>query len=832
MKKTIASCLSKIDKPLRYIDHELNAFHKDFEEAKTRFCFVYPDIYEIGISHLGLKILYTIINNHPEAMSDRAYTPWTDLGELLFKDKIPLSAIESKRDLKEFDCIGFTLQTELIYTNILYTLDLAQIPLRCENRTEEHPIILAGGINAVNPHPLSLFIDAFFIGEAEEGILQINDIFLKDKDRKKRLELLSELDFVYVSPFAKGGTSAFPTIARHIQKYTHFSHSESTHYPQLVPLLEGTHNRYTAEIMRGCTRGCRFCQAGMFYRPTREKDPQIVLNQLFEDTIKSGWNSCGLMSLSSSDYSQIKLLLNELVTRLKDTGVSLSLPSLRIDSIDSNLAELMNQLKKSGITLAIEAGTQRLRDTINKNITEKDIFSAVQYSIEAEVKLIKLYFMVGLPFETDEDIVGIVSLIEKIVNVTHRKMRINVSISPFVPKPFTPFQWAKMDDEDIVLNKVLKIKYALQKYKIVKINYHTIELSFLEAVLSRGDIETGYVIERAYQNGAKFDSWREYFDYSIWKNAANDLGFDWYKPINGYEIDDLLPWDNIDIGISKEFLKKEYQNAEKGVTTPDCRETGCTLCGACDVRQDLCGTDKCVPYRGGTDKCVPYGGGTDKSVVFKPQTPNPKLYRVYFSKINDLKYLSHLDFLRLLHRLLMLSGLPISFSQGFNPHPRTSFCPPLSSGIEGENEFFDIWLNEHRDANTILEGLSKTKLTDLNFHKVELLFENDKYKHNYIPISKIENEVLSVEFSKDIDLYVDRLDCYLSGNDTIIERERKGKTQFIDLKNSIHKIYFHDDKLLIIKRIQGASIFDILKKVFDINRENIDFLRIVRIGFD
>ncbi|MCL2064629.1 MAG: TIGR03960 family B12-binding radical SAM protein [Candidatus Cloacimonetes bacterium] len=832
MSTSKSSLLAKVEKPLRYINHELNAYHKSFDNAKARFCFIYPDIYEIGISHLGLKILYTIVNNYPDSIADRAYTPWFDLGDGLLKENLPLSALESKKSLKDFDCLGFTLATELTYTNILYTLDLAQIPLRSTDRNNEHPIIIAGGINAVNPHPLSLFIDAFFLGEAEEGFLKVIDIFIKEKDRIKRLKMLAELDFMYVSSEQKGKNK---TITKKALKYQTFSSSRNTHYPQLVPLLDVTHNRYTSEIMRGCTRGCRFCQAGMFYRPVREKDPEIVLEQLLTDTKNSGWNSCGLLSLSSSDYTHIKPLIKELTTNLQGSGISISMPSLRMDSIDSNITEMLNHLKKSGITLAPEAGTQRLRDIINKNLTEEEILESAKFTYEAGAKLIKLYFMIGLPFETEDDIDGIILLIEKILEKTKRKMRINISLSPFVPKPMTPFQWAKIENKDILLSKALKIKHALIKYKFIKISYHTIELSLLEAVLCRGDRDTGYVIENAYLNGAKFDSWKEFFDFNIWLKAAKNVDYDWNKAVNGFAIEEPLPWDNIDIGISKDFLINEFKKAEKGCKTPDCRNDECCNCGVCFsiISERLVTTKNLVREAiQDTIKKITEQQLTEKKKSSYVNNQNIQyLYRVYYSKINDLKYLSHLDFLRLIHRLLMLSGLPISFSQGFNPHPRTSFCPPLSSGVEGEKEFFDFWTDNISSEKEIIASLSKTKINDLIFYTTDLLFDKNKYKSKYIPISDFDIEFLEVEFFIDkskSDEYIRKYNAYVLSNDTIITKERKGIEKQFDLKNIIRDIDFNGKDLFIEKTIQGASVFDILKKIFDIDRDYVDNVKIIR----
>jgi radical SAM family uncharacterized protein/radical SAM-linked protein len=834
MNKNINNLLAQVEKPLRYIDHEINTFHKDFNAYNIKFCFIYPDTYELGISHLGIKILYSIINKQVDAMADRAYTPWPDFGDKLLAENIPLYAIESKRALKDFDCLCFTLQTELIYTNILYTLELAQINLRNTQRNNDDPIIMAGGINAINPQPLSLFIDAFFIGEAEEGIIEIKNIFKQEKSRQKRLERLAKLDYMYLPEYSKD-------ITIHAAKYMSFTKSEDTHFPQIVPLLEGTHNRYTAEIMRGCSRGCRFCQAGMFYRPVREKNPDIIIKQLISDIQNSGWDQASLMSLSSSDYTCIKPLLTELINTLSGTGTSLSLPSLRIDNLDLNLAELLNQIKKTGITLAPEAGTQRLRDVINKNLTEDDILNAIKFAFDAGAKLVKLYFMIGLPYEEDEDIEGIITLVENIIAFTNKKMRINVSISPFVPKPGTPFQWAKMNDEESVLKKALKIKHSLLKYKFIKISYHTIELSFLEAVLCRGDKDTAFVLESAYKDGAKFDAWREFFDYDIWTNAAKKLNYNWYKPINGFEIDSPLPWDNINIGVTKNFLKQELLKAQQAVTTPDCKTNvitnqnkhNCKACGACNTDNYVMLADKKTIISNDIQQpFIPMiKSQTDNTHPEIPQNLNIQsnyLYRIFYSKLNDLKYFTHLDFLRLVHRFLMLSNLKVTFSQGFNPHPKTAFCPPLSSGIEGENEFFDIWLSEYVDENILIKELQRFKIRDLEFTKAILCYKDKEYFKNYIPISAFDTELLNINFNNSypIEMYISQ---YITNINFTFTKVRKGKEKQVNLKDIIYSIEpLENNTLQIIKKINGASVFDILKFIFNIERHstgNIDICR-------
>jgi len=460
--------------------------------------------------------------------------------------------------------------------------------------------------------------------------------------------------------------------------------------------------------------------------------------------------------------------------------------------------------------------------------------------------------MIGLPFETDDDIEGIISLVEKINLATLRKMRINISISPFVPKVMTPFQWVSMDEECIVLKKALKIKQAFSRYKNIKVSYHTIELSFLEAVLSRGDSNTSYVIERAYMKGAKFDAWSEYFDYHLWQEAAEEVGYNWYKPIHGFDLSENLPWDNINIGITKEFLLKEYIKATKGILTNDCRKKECSQCGICNKgrKHMFAKWENILPM-------IKH----NRSHEYQSEISKKCLYRIYFSKLNELKYLSHLDFLRLIHRLLMHSRLPFMFSQGNNPHPKTSFCPPLSSGIEGENEFFEIWCFNFVEPDDLIKQLSKIKILDLHFFKAIVNYKDMVYDDNYVSINLYDIETIELDLTLDNNYYIPLskksqcddnrvvtylsdtnensqqldistlkkvLDLFLQSNDTIYKKTRKGTEVEIDLKEIILITSFHDNKLYITKRIKGASIYDIIHKVFGIERKNAACFRLLR----
>ncbi len=832
--------LSFVEKPGRYINHELNASYSSVNADKVNFCLAFPDVYEVGISHLGIKILYSILNRETDASADRVYAPWMDCVQLMKQHKIPLFALESKIAVKDFDVLGFTLQTEQNFTNILLMLELSGIPFYADQRDHSYPLIIGGGINAVNPEPLAPFFDAILIGEGEEAIIEFKDTIKNNRHLQKEELLLkiAQIDGFYVpSLYQEIQNKVLPLNPNipsviNIRKYSSFSNSHQTHNPQLVPWLEGTHNRYVAEIMRGCTRGCRFCQAGMFYRPTREREPELVINDILEGIRKNGWDEAGLLSLSSSDYTCIKPLLSELFNTLKSEGVSLALPSLRIDSIDDSLINLLNQIRKTGLTLAPEAGTQRLRDVINKNINEEDIFQAVDFAKNNGFRIIKFYFMVGLPFETEEDIDGIVDLIERVILYTNKKMALNVTISPFVPKPFTPFQWSAMDTKEELLRKVLKIKFQLQKYRMVKTKYHTIENSLMESVFCKLGRDAAKLLVQAYQNGAVFDGWNEFFKYEIWEKSASEIGFDLEIYRKEFDLKSVLPWDHINIDISKDFLVTEYQKSQNAILTSDCRFNDCTACGACVNTQ---------PY------FSKWNLENEVSAFEKPkiQYAQSYLYRIYYSKKDYLQFITHLDFLRMIHRLLSSARLPICYTQGFNPHPKTSYCPPLAIGIESENDFFDISLYESPDPKTVIEKLNSYHVKGLNFHfcivlpddktnnsSNQLISSNEDsewhqfyLKNGIVPHVAFDQEILDISIGKDIS---EALSQYNAMDSCFMEKQKKGGLKQFDLKTLIHSIEFKNKVLTVHKDIIGLNIYDILDKIFSIPRNEAGVYRIVR----
>ncbi|MBN2461849.1 MAG: TIGR03960 family B12-binding radical SAM protein, partial [Candidatus Cloacimonetes bacterium] len=681
--------LPSVIKPSRYINHEINSFRKEPSRDTVNFCLAYPDVYEVGFSHLGLKILYYILNQHSDFMADRVYAPWPDCADLLRQHGLPLFGLESRMALSDFDVIGFTLQSELTYTNILYMLDLSGIPLYSRQRKNDAPLILAGGPNTSNPLPLSPFIDAFLIGDGEEAILEIGEVIKKNRksSRQAKLKALQQIEGIFVPLLHDGATIRCRKIDG--------LQASKVYKRQLLPWTHPVHYRYVAEIMRGCSRGCRFCHAGFFYRPVREREPDEILQDMLDEIRKYGWQEAALSSLSSSDYSCIKPLLLELYRQMEPTRTTLSLPSLRVDSLDEEIIRLINALRQTGLTLAPEAGSQRLRDIINKNLRQEEIINSVKTAFSNGWTLIKLYFMIGLPQEEESDIDAMINLIHDIIAITQKKVNINITISPFVPKVFTPLQWAGMDTADNLRGKATRIKKTLQCYRFLKINYHDIASSQLECILGRGDTRVAELIRIAYEKGDIFTGWQEFFDFTIWENAARQCSLEFSDFLAARMPQAELPWDFIDIGVRKSFLQEEWKKAARGETTPDCREGECTGCGVC--------TMNISPH---------FAGEIHKKYSRRPEiiTPHPQVhyfYRLFYHKTNALRFVGHLDMLRTLQTILRASELPLSYTQGFNIRPRLQFGPPLAVGLSGEREFLDFTLDERLEHGSVLIHLQR-----------------------------------------------------------------------------------------------------------------------------
>lgn len=597
MNRITDDILYRVEKPARYIGGEYNSVYKDLNNIDIRFAFCFPDVYEVGMSHLGTRILYYILNQREDTYCERAFAPWPDMEKLLRENNIPLSTLETKDPLSSFDFLGFTLQYEMSYTNILNMLNLSNIPLRSEDRDDNFPIVICGGPCAYNPEPLYNIADLFVIGEGEEVTGEILDTYKKSKGREDFLKNASKIKGVYVPSLYTVSYNEDKTIKEFSPKYNFvpkkvvkriISNFNEADYPDklIVPYTEIVHDRIMLETFRGCSRGCRFCQAGMIYRPIREKKTDKLLELLDKIKDSTGYDEVSLTSLSICDYSNIGGLVSSIIEKYKEDKFGVSLPSIRIDSFYIELLNEIQKVRKTGLTFAPEAGTQRMRDIINKGVTEEDLLNSAASAFKSGYSTIKLYTMVGLPYETEEDAIGIADMADKVVREYYKVpkdkrkkgLRVNVSSSIFVPKPFTPFQWIPQDDMGNVLEKVKKLKANI-KERAVSYTYHETKVSYLEAIFARGDRKLSNVLIRAYEKGAKFDGWSEYFNYDIWMEALKEEGIDedfYAKRERPYE--EILPWDFIDIGVSKKYLISENEKAKKAELTGDCRQN-CSACG-------------------------------------------------------------------------------------------------------------------------------------------------------------------------------------------------------------------------------------------------------------
>ncbi len=592
--------LPNVQKPGRYVGGEYNSVIKDKNKVDIRYAFCFPDTYEIGMSHLGMKILYSLVNAREDAWCERVFAPWTDMEEEMRKNNIPLYGLESLEPIKDFDLIGFTLQYELSYTNVLNMLDLAQLPIKAADRKELTPIVIAGGSCVCNPEPMAEFVDIFLPGEGEEVTNELIDLlkehkkkgsdketFIKEAVKIKGVYAPSLYDVSYNEDGTVQEIKAHSGAPEKVEKRI-VKDLDTMYFPDkfVVPAIEVVHDRTTAEIFRGCIRGCRFCQAGFLYRPIREKSPETVNQQCLALTESTGYDEISLCSLSTSDYTGLPSLLQKLLSWTTDDRINLSLPSLRIDNFSDDLMEKLLEVRRSGLTFAPEAGTQRLRDVINKNITEEEVLSTARKAFSGGWTAVKLYFMLGLPTETLEDVKGIAELAQKVVNEFYnnpekpkgKSVSVSVSAASFVPKPFTPFQWEAQSTPDELKEKQ---EYLLDSTttKKVRVSFHKTPTSLMEAVFARGDRRVSAVIESAWKKGCKFDSWDDQFDFDKWVEAFEDCGLtmDFYAN-RKRSFDEVLPWDHMDYGISKAFLIKENEKAYNAQTTPHCREK-CAGCG-------------------------------------------------------------------------------------------------------------------------------------------------------------------------------------------------------------------------------------------------------------
>jgi len=669
--------LALVEKPSRYTGGEANAADKDRAACRLSVALAFPDAYEVGMSHLGLQILYAILNAHPHICAERVYAPWPDMEARLRERGLPLSTLESGTPLRAFDLIGFSLQYELSYTNVLTMLDLGGVPLRAKDRREGDPIVIAGGPCAFNPLPMAPFFDAFVIGEGEEVISEIADVLLAAKEKNRRraevLERLGVLGGLFVPSMHRQGSRVRKRLVADLDRW---------HHPlrPVVPLMNTIHDRISLEIARGCTRGCRFCQAGMVWRPVRERNPSTLLTMAEEALRATGYDEISLLSLSAGDYSRIEPLLGELMNRYSGRRVALGLPSLRVETLTPRLIEEIRRVRKTSFTIAPEAGTQRLRDIINKGNTEADLLETARRVFEGGWKSIKLYFMIGLPGERGEDLEGIADLAHRVMR-EGRGRQVNVGLSTLVPKPHTPFQWVRQIGLEETLAAQGHLKRRLSNRNI-SFKWHDARMSLLEGLFSRGDERLADLVEQAWLLGARFDGWSDRFLFERWEEALRQSGIRLEEHLRERGTAELLPWEMVDAGLDREFLLAEYEKSLRGEATPDCRREGCRGCGVCDGSLVVIREAEGVPERPAPAADAAPAAGA----------PPVSRWRLVFAKTGMSRFLSHLEVSSALTRAVKRSGLALRYSEGFHPHPKISFPFATAVGMESLEEFADLQL--------------------------------------------------------------------------------------------------------------------------------------------
>lgn len=805
--------LPLVRKPGQYVGGELHAVSGQMESDSLSFCLIFPDLYEIGMSHQGLQILYHILNRHPRTVAHRAYAPDTDMEQLLRQQGQPLFSLEGKIGLSAYDVLGITLPYELCYTNILTILDLAGIPLRSSGRDDRHPLILGGGSCALNPEPIADFFDAIVLGDGEEIILEVGEMLLKAKDqslpRAHVLAQLATIPGVYVPGFFHPRheqdclVAITPTLPEYayVRKRVLPELTETAHLQKpLVPVVKPVHDRLGIEIARGCTRGCRFCQAGITYRPVRERKLAEIMELATQGIGSSGFDELALLSLSTGDFSCLSPLMRQLMDHFAREHVSISMPSMRVGTLTPDLMQEIKRVRKTGFTVAPEAGTDRLREVINKGICEQDLLATCTDAFALGWKLIKLYFMVGLPTETDADVAGIVELARKARQQSKgRNVQINLGVATFVPKPHTPFQWEAQISLEQSKARINRLKQLLPRQGF-KLKWHDPEQSYLEGVFSRGDRRLSSLIETAWINGARLDSWSEHFCLEDWRQAAKQCHID----LNGYlrqrTIDEIMPWDHLHSGVSKDFLQEEYAKALTRTYTPDCRVHGCQGCGLCDFKRIQPVVHPPTEERGPTP--IPPKTQASPPMIFS--------YRVRYSRIGGSKYFGHLEMLQLIFRTLSRAGLPVVFSQGFNPTPRVSFSQALPVGVESLDEYFDVDLEQPlRDLTETRDALNTNLPEGLRVHSVALA-------PKMVPMSWISHyEVHSSRLRQPG--VAERISDFLHESAWIIDRFRKNRHKELDIRPLVAQMSLQEEVLTLTllshQGQPGISPREVLEKV-------------------
>jgi radical SAM family uncharacterized protein/radical SAM-linked protein len=824
--------LPYVEKPARYIGNETNIIRKNLRDVDLRFALAFPDLYELAMSSQSIEILYHLLNRHEYVWAERVFAPWVDMEEQMRTYQVPLFSLESYSPLYNFDVIGFTLQYELTYTNILNMLDLAQIPLFSKQRDNKDPIILAGGPCSCNPEPLSDFIDAFYIGDAESGIDELCTTLREAKKeglkRQEILNRLAKIRGVYVPVFyeasynLKGNyTGLKPKIhnapvkikTQIIPKLV----NENYCFNPLIPLIEVTHDRLSIEVMRGCTEGCRYCNAGMIYRPLRERSADDVLYYAKKALANSGYNELSFLSLSITDYSDLITIMRNHQDMFAKDHVNISFPSMRLDSFSEEIAEFAKSVRKSGFTFAPEAGSQRLRKVINKNISDEDLLKSVKIALDNGWKTLKFYFMIGLPTETKEDVESIAKQMRCVVETSrgYGKIQFKVSISPFSPKSHTPFQWEKQDSKEEFDFKINLLKNLFKSMRQVKLSWRNPALSELECILGRADRRFAKVIHSAWKNGSKFDGWDDLFCYDAWHKAFkhNDVSSNEYTQ----EIPDHhpLPWEHIDKGVTRNFLKKERKYAYDQVTTTDCKSGTCHACGI-QRKNGFSNFTDCYIEPNLDQKTYSQISTFKKATkISKKNSPLPLksvFFRVEYKKLDFARFVSHLDVMRIFERACRRAQIRLVYSKGFNPHPKLSFSPALSLGFTSEAEYVDVEILDSQDSDLSMKQRLNAVLPDgIKISAIRKITSKVTSLSSTINMAEYQIGLGDRKISKNSIEKVQNHDAI------IITRKIKGVQKSLDIRPFIGQMWKDNGSLLIHTFIDAGRtvrIEEILAQLF------------------
>ncbi len=831
--KTIEDILPLVEKPSRYLGGEINQIKKDPARVKLRIALAFPDLYEIGTSHFGMQILYHILNKRADIAAERVFAPGVDMEGHLRASGLPLFSLESRQPLDCFDIIGFSLLYELNYTNILTILELAGIPFYASQRDHTYPMIVAGGPCTCNPEPVADFFDAMVIGDGENVTLQLAESWMEWKENAKNdkealLKRWSQIEGVYVPSFFTpyDDDCGFQKLAPRYSDYTHVTRTlvadlDQVPFPEtpIIPFGKPIHDRLRLEVARGCTRGCRFCQAGMIYRPVRERSPDTLLALCDQSVSNTGYEDISLLSLSTGDYGCIVPLMEQLMSRYAPQNVAVSLPSLRAGTLTPELMKLIKTVRKTGFTIAPEAGSQRLRDVINKNISDSEIIKTVKDAFDLGWQAIKLYFMIGLPTETEVDLAALVALVKSLrhaKNTAGRRGKINVSVATFIPKPHTPFQWASQLS---LTESEERIHWLQAQLKLpgIKFKWQAPKVSWLEGVWARGNRKLSRLLVAAYQKGCRFDGWSDQFRYDLWQAAFAEQGVDpEYYTLRERDVCEPLPWDHIDTQVTKSFLAAEWEQARKGAHTADCRVDDCNQCGVCDF-------EHVEPLT--HDRFKNRTTGAQQHAAPKPSTF--KKLTVFYTKRDQARFFGHLELVNIFQRALKRAGIAVRFSEGFHPKPKISFDDPLPVGIESQQERFVISVPDTRDPRKIKDALNAHLPAGLKINDCRLTppksAQSRQRRIRYriaLPEGQFDPALLKAFNAQP------HFPISLSG--------RKGKLKKIDLKDIVIKSELRDsgDLELVLQSEPGKTVrpFDVLRHIFNLSDTQIKQAKIIKLN--